>query len=157
MEQKRKRKILVGWQEWVSLPSLGIPAIKAKIDTGAKTSSLHAFDISSFLCEGEEYIKFFVHPLQGNNSSKIACCAKVIGIRGVMSSNAHVEERYVIKSWMCLGDKKWEIELTLSNRDPLRYRMLLGREALRPHVLINPAKSLCVTRYSNNDLIKLYA
>ncbi len=153
---RKKDKIRIGWQEWVSLPYLNIPAVKAKIDTGAKTSSIHAFNIEPYQRGNKEYVKFIIHPLQGNTSIDIVCHAPVIDIRGVMSSNAHVENRYVIKSELCLGDRKWEIELTLSDRDPLRYRMLLGREALRSKVLIDPSKSLCVTKYTKRELSDLY-
>jgi len=156
MKKQITNKINIGWQEWVSLPTLKIPAIKAKIDTGAKTSSLHAFDIEPYRRGSQQYVKFLVHPLQSNSSIDIICHAPVIDIRGVMSSNAHVEQRYVIKSGLVLGDQEWEIELTLSNRDPLRYRMLLGREALRSKVLIDPSKSLRVKKYTKSFLTKLY-
>lgn len=154
---KSQEKIKIGWQEWVSLPDLGIPAIKAKIDTGAKTSSLHAFDIEPYKKGRQTYVRFLVHPLQADTSIDIICHAPVIDIRGVMSSNAHVEERFVIKSTLYMGNREWEIELTLSNRDPLRYRMLLGREALRSKVLIDPAKSLRTKKYTKRMLNKLYA
>lgn len=154
--QGKTDKIAIGWQEWVSLPELNIPAIKAKIDTGAKTSSLHAFDIEPYQHNGQLYVNFLVHPLQADTSIRIACRAPVIDMRGVMSSNAQIENRYVIKSWLCLGSAKWEIELTLSNRDPLRFRMLLGREALRSKVLIDPSKSLCTANPSKRILKGFY-
>lgn len=156
MEKQFTPDLCIGWQEWVSLPTLKIPIIKAKIDTGAKTSSLHAFNIEPFTLKNQKYVRFLIHPLQRNHAISISCSAPVIDIRGVMSSNAQVEERYVIKSFICLGQRKWEIELTLSDRDPLRFRMLLGREALRLGILINPSKPLCVQKYSKKDLLNFY-
>lgn len=154
---KKKSKLAIGWQEWVALPELNIPAIKAKIDTGAKTSSLHAFDIEPYMKNKQQYVKFLVHPLQSDHAINIICHAPVLEMRGVMSSNAHIEQRYVIKSWLCLGSYKWEIELTLSNRDPLRFRMLLGRQALRSKVSIDPSKILCVQKYTKSALKQFYA
>jgi len=156
MEKQITKDLCIGWQEWVSIPSLKILAIKAKIDTGAKTSSLHAFNIEPFTLNRKKHVKFCIHPLQRNSSLFIYCEAPVVDIRGVMSSNGHVEERYVIKSFICLGQKKWEIELTLSDRDPLRFRMLLGREALRSGILINPSKSLCIKKYTKKTLLAFY-
>ncbi|MCP5504209.1 MAG: ATP-dependent zinc protease [Chlamydiales bacterium] len=156
MVKKKEDKLHIGWQEWVSLPGLEIPAIKAKIDTGAKTSSLHAFDIKPIMKNKKEYVKFSVHPMQRNNRISIPCCCPIFDIRNVMSSNAQVEERYVIKSLLCLGGKQWEIEITLSDRDPLRFRMLLGREALASRVVIDPSKTLRLKKYPKNEVLHLY-
>ncbi|MEC7839236.1 MAG: ATP-dependent zinc protease [Chlamydiota bacterium] len=153
----KKDKINIGWQEWVALPHLHLPAIKAKIDTGAKTSSIHAFDIEPYKRGKQQYVKFMIHPLQSDNEIDIICHAPVIDIRGVMSSNAIIEQRYVIKSPLVLANQKWDIELTLSNRDPLRFRMLLGREALRSKVLIDPAKILLTQSYTKKTLYKMYS
>lgn len=138
-----KDKLLVGWQEWCSLPDLGIPAIKAKVDTGAKTSSLHAFDIEPYKKKHKKYVKFCIHPLQGNDKTHIITRARVIDERDVMSSNGRKEHRYVIKTTLVLGGNAWGIEITLSNRDPMQFRMLLGRECLAGQVIVNPAKRLC--------------
>lgn len=154
--KEKNQKLSIGWQEWVALPMLKIPAIKAKIDTGAKTSSLHAYNIRQFKEGNIDFVSFLVHPLQKNNSIRISCFAPIFDIRGVMSSNGHVEQRYVIKSLLCLGSNSWEIELTLSNRDPLRFRMLLGREALGSKVLIHPSKALCIARYTKDQLLNFY-
>lgn len=153
---RKKKKLHIGWQEWACLPDLKIPAIKAKIDTGAKTSSLHAFDIKPILKNKKDYVKFSVHPLQRSNKVSISCCCPIFDIRSVMSSSGHVEERFVIQSLICLGDEKWEIEITLSDRDPLRFRMLLGREALNSKVIIDPSKSLLLKKYPKVELLKLY-
>ena len=156
MSKKNIEKFKIGWQEWVALPGLKIPAVKAKIDTGAKTSALHAFDIKPFTKGKKKYVRFNVNPLQGDKTIFIACSCPIFDIRNVMSSNAQVEERYVIKSMLCLGSQKWEIELTLSNRDPLRFRMLLGREALCSKVIIDPSKTLCVKKFHRNEVSNLY-
>jgi len=149
-------KLHIGWKEWVALPDLKIPAIKAKIDTGAKTSSLHAFDICSYTRNNKEYVKFSVHPLQKNTDIIITCNAPVVDKRRVTSSNGATEKRYVIKTKLNISNLKREIELTLSNREPLRFRMLLGREALQKRVIIDPCKSHLITKYKNNEPIQLY-
>ena len=146
----------IGWQEWLELPELGVPAIKAKIDTGAKTSSLHAYNIQRKRRNHRDYVSFMVHPIQGIDTLEIPCCVPIIDIRGVMSSNGHIEQRYVIRTSLVLGNKKWDIELTLSNRDPLRFRMLLGREALREKVIIDPSRSTLVKKYTKKDLKAIY-
>lgn len=139
--QTADNKLLVGWREWCALPNLSINRIKAKIDTGARTSALHAFDIEPFTKQGEAYVRFLVHPHQEDNKTVIKCEAKVIDRRHVTSSNGQKEERYVVSTQLCLAKACWNIELTLSNRDPLRFRMLLGREAFQHRVLIDPSGS----------------
>ena len=132
-------KLLIGRCEWCALPLLNVPRIKAKIDTGAKTSALHAFNIRYREINGQPYVKYDIHPFQGNHEEIINCTSVVIDKRVIMSSNGHKENRYVILTSLLLGDKTWPIELTLSNRDPLRFRLLLGREALNHRVIIDPA------------------
>lgn len=145
VKQKIKRKkidihdyILIGSSEWCALPALGIDAIKAKIDTGAKTSAIHAYDIEPYKAKKNMYVRFKVHPLQKRNDIIVSCHAQVIDERHIMSSTGHIERRYVISTPLCLGNYMWLIQLTLSDRDPLRFRMLLGREALNGRVLIEP-------------------
>lgn len=150
------KKIRIGWQEWVSLPSIGVPMVKAKIDTGAKTSSLHAMDIRRYKKNQKDYVSFKVHPLQGTKKIAVVCHAPIIDYRAVMSSNAQLEKRYVISSIIILGGKSWEIEITLSNRDPLRFRMLLGRQALNSRVLIDPAKRLLTQSISPKAAKAIY-
>ncbi len=145
--KKIEEKMLIGWQEWCGFPKLKIPAIKAKIDTGAKTSALHAFAIKPYYRNGVLHVKFSVYPFQGRKDKVIVCRAKVVDQRNVMSSNGHREKRYVISTPLTLGEERWDIELTLSNRDPLQFRMLLGREALRHgRLVIDPRLSQCQTR-----------
>ncbi|MDF1646996.1 MAG: RimK/LysX family protein [Legionellaceae bacterium] len=131
-------KLLIGRSEWCALPILNIPLIKAKIDTGAKTSALHAFNIVCDDINGQQCVHYDIHPLQGNNTVIVRCTSLVIDQRVIMSSNGHKESRYVISTSLSLGKKSWPVELTLSNRDPLRFRLLLGREALNRHAIIDP-------------------
>ena len=146
--------IQVGWNEWCSLPELNIPFIKAKIDTGAKTSSLHAFDIQADT--QKNIVQFTVHPVQGDTKITIPCQATIVDTRNVMSSNGHIEPRYVIKTPIILGEKQWKIEVTLSNRDPLQYRMLLGREALKKRVLVDPQHDSLLCKIRKKDIISTY-
>ncbi|MFT5133016.1 MAG: hypothetical protein ACI9SC_001485 [Gammaproteobacteria bacterium] len=119
----------IGWREWLSLPALTIPAIKAKIDTGAKTSALHAFKLEPFMQDDEEHIRFWLHPVR-HRDIELVCEAKVIDKRIVKDSGGHSENRYVINTSACLGNKTWPIDLTLTNREDMMFRMLLGRRAL---------------------------
>ena len=146
-------KISIGWCEWCELPDFDIPYIKAKIDTGAKTSSLHAFDIERITKKGKPYVRFSIHPVQFNDVITFKRTAEIIDERSVMSSNGQKEKRYVIATSLQMGDLMWGIELTLSNRDPLRYRLLLGREALRKNVVIHPGKS-CLQYKPNEEAVR---
>lgn len=138
---------LIGWKEWVSLPELGIPAIKAKIDTGARTSALHAYTLEEFHREGIYMVRFSVHPLQRRRDIVRNCEAAVLEHRSVKNSGGQVEERYVIRTLVELGDLSWPIDITLTNRTGMRFRMLLGRTAVRGRLLIDPDKAyLCGRR-----------
>ena len=156
LKRSTREKITVGWHEWCALPTLGVPAIKAKIDTGAKTSSLHAFNIKTSPADHHDLVHFSIHPIQGDIRTVIHCHAPIRDQRFVMSSSGHKELRYVISTYLTLGDLSWEIELTLSDRDPLRFRMLLGREALKNNVLISPSRSLCQGKVTKSELRALY-
>lgn len=132
---------IIGWREWVGLPDLGLFAIKAKVDTGAKTSSLHAFDIRVEKKDGKKaYVYFKVHPVQSDLSIVVTCKAPLYDQRIVSDSGGHKEERYVIRTWLSLGSHKKRIELTLSNRETMKYRMLIGRSALKSFY-IDPSQS----------------
>lgn len=141
--RRNKSRVLppVGWREWVSLPELGVPSIKAKLDTGARTSSLHAFEIEEFAQDGDTWIRFAVHPLQRNSESELWAESPLVEYRTVRSSSGHEEQRPVIATTLRMGQDEWEIELTLANRDAMGFRMLLGREALRGRVLIDSGLS----------------
>jgi ribosomal protein S6--L-glutamate ligase len=136
-----KEKIIIGKEEWCSLPTLGLRAIKARVDSGAKTSALHAFNIQRFEEDGITYVSFDIHPVQGNRKLLQKCRARVVDHRNVKSSSGDQEKRIVIKTPVRLGDEEWDIELTLTNRDSMGYRMLLGREAMVQKVLIDPESS----------------
>ncbi|MGB9163546.1 MAG: 30S ribosomal protein S6--L-glutamate ligase [Rhodomicrobium sp.] len=121
---------VMGWREWVALPQLGLPALKAKIDTGAKTSALHAFSIETFGPIDAPRVRFGVHPVDYHNGIEVWCTAKIVDRRPVRSSNGQAEQRYIIHTPIRIGDREWPIEISLSNRYTMAHRMLLGRTAL---------------------------
>lgn len=133
--------ITVGWREWVFLPELHIEHIKAKIDTGARTSCLHAFQIDPYEDNGVEKVHFLIHPIQKRDDIVAECDAVVLDKRMVSDSGGHKEQRYVISTKLVIADKEWDIEMTLTNRDTMMFRMLLGRTAMEKRILVNPAKS----------------
>ena len=141
----KKVKKRIGWREWVRLPDLNVGRIKAKIDTGARTSVLHAFKIAPFTKDGASYVRFVVHPLQRLRKPEITCVALVIDHRNVTDSGGRVELRYVIRTSLKLGKSRWPIELTLTNRDQMGFRMLIGRQALRRRYVVDTGRSF-VTR-----------
>lgn len=141
IEKKAFSPQIIGWREWVTLPDLGLAAIKAKVDTGAKTSSIHAFDISIQKNPGKKtYVHFKVHPLQNDTTIEVKCKAPLVDQRVVTDSGGHREERYVIKTWLHLGTMKKRVEVTLTNRESMKYRMLIGRAALK-EFYIDPTQS----------------
>lgn len=141
-----KKLPIIGWREWVCLPELGIGKIKAKIDTGARTSALHAFSLKPFKQNGINRITFELHPLQHNTQEVIVCTADVIDQREVTDSGGHTEMRYVIVTPLTIAGQTWPIEITLTERENMLFRMLLGRSALRKHFIVNPARSFVTTR-----------
>lgn len=149
-------KILVGRSEWCSLPELNIPLIKAKIDTGAKTSAIHAFDICSEMINHQHYVNFKLHPLQANTRITVLCQALIIDERHIMSSNGHKEHRYIIMTDIKLGEHIYKVELSLSNRDPLTFRMLLGREALSKRMIVDPSLNCRQGKYKPAIIERLY-
>ncbi len=156
MIKKIPRKI-IGWKEWFGLDCLSLPAIKGKIDTGAKTSSLHAFNIESFYIEDVEYVKFEIHPLQKNKKLSRTCIARVIDHRMVSDSSGKKEKRYVVKSDLRIGEEKIRIEITLANRDTMAFRMLLGREAVKQaKMLVDPSKSFRQGKLKRKEILKIY-
>lgn len=136
----------IGWREWLAVPTLGIPSIKAKIDTGARTSSLHAFNIRAFVERGAPHVAFVIHPLQRRRKPSVDCIARIHDERVVTSSSGHRELRYVIRADIALGEDTWPIELTLADRDTMGFRMLLGRQALRGRFLVDPGRSFIAGR-----------
>lgn len=132
---------LTGWREWVSLPDAGVDWIKAKIDTGARTSSLHAFEITEFEREGEAWVRFRVNPWQDTNADATIVECPVHDRRDVRSSSGHLQQRLVVLLAIRLVDQLIVSEVTLSNRDEMGFRMLIGREALRRGFIVDPARS----------------
>ena len=131
----------IGWREWVALPDLGIGQIKAKIDTGARSSSLHAFDVKLFERDGQQFVRFKVHPKQRNAKETVLAEYPVLEFRPVKSSSGHASTRPVILTPVEALGKRWMIELTLANRDQMGFRMLLGREAVRKRFLVDAGNS----------------
>lgn len=138
---KEKPLPVVGWREWVALPALGVKQIRCKVDTGARTSALHAFYVEEFNQDDKPMVRFGLHPKQGNTEKEIHCEAEVIDQREVTDSGGHIEKRYVIRTQVVLGKSTWPIEMTLTNRDTMRFRMLLGRTAIADHFLVDSAGS----------------
>lgn len=138
---KAGRLLIVGWREILSLPEMNIEGIKAKIDTGARTSSLHAFNCREFKSANKTMIHFQVHPWQRDSQTTITVEAELLEYRQVRSSGGQAQVRPVISTTIGLGEQHWSVELTLTNRDVMGFRMLLGRQAMRDRLLVNPAKS----------------
>lgn len=136
-------RVIIGWREWLALPQLNIDRIKAKIDTGARTSSLHAYFIEPYTENGQQMVRFGVHPRQKRHDIDIICHAPVNDYRQVTDSGGHREMRYVINTQLLLGSQTHTIELTLSNRERMTFRMLLGRSAVRG-LLVAPDRSYCL-------------
>ncbi len=141
MSRSTHSNTLTGWREWVSLPDLEVDWIKAKIDTGARTSSLHAFDIREFDREGEAWVRFRVKPWQDSQEDAVVVECPVHDRRAVRSSSGHAQERLVVQLRIRLVDHEVLAEITLSNRDEMGFRMLIGREALRRGYIVDPARS----------------
>lgn len=132
---------LTGWREWVTLPEVGVPWIKAKVDTGARTSAIHAFDLEETGRDGERWVRFSVHPWQGSDEDPVETTAPVLDEREVRSSSGHVEQRLVVPMQVCLVGRTITAEVTLSRRDEMGFRMLVGREALRQGYVVDPSRS----------------
>lgn len=138
--------MILGWEEWVALPELGLPAIKAKVDTGARTSALHASYVEPYGPARARKLRFGVRPIPNRDDIEIACTARLVDKRLVRSSNGEREQRYVIETAMRIGAREWPIEVTLADRNMMSYRMLLGRQAIAAGVLVDPSSSFLQPR-----------
>ena len=136
-----KTLLLIGWREWVALPDLQTLVIKAKIDTGARSSALHAFDLEILTATHPPTVRFKIHPQQRSDRGLIETQAPLLEYRSVKSSNGLVEQRPVIQTAIQLGDRYWTIDLTLTNRDMMGFRLLLGRQAIRRQFWVDPGRS----------------
>ncbi|EKT4509708.1 30S ribosomal protein S6--L-glutamate ligase [Flavobacterium psychrophilum] len=157
------QKLILGSEEWCSFPDLNIPVIKARVDSGAKTSALHAVNIAPFIRDNENWVKFDINPIQNNTKTVKHCEAKLIDKRVVKSSSGYREQRFVIQTELKIGEATWKIEMTLTNRDSMGFRMLLGREAMSGRVLVDPEQKYLLgqpslesikTFYHNSDEVK---
>jgi ribosomal protein S6--L-glutamate ligase len=140
---------ILGFEEWVGLPDLGLPSLKVKVDTGAKTSALHARLIAPFERDGVRYVSFKVQPVPRRPSIEVDCVARIVDERAVTSSNGEAEVRFVVATTLEIGTRSWPIEITLTNREAMSYRMLIGRQALQPGMLIDPKASFHQGRRSH--------
>jgi len=133
---------ILGWREWVELPELGLSSIKAKVDTGARTSCLHAFELDVISRDEQDWARFTVHPQQGNNDYVVECEARILDRRPVRDSGGHSEERIVILTTLKIGAWEDKIEMTLTARDNMRFRMLMGRTSIsRGGFQVDPSRS----------------
>lgn len=144
-------KLIVGCLEVCSLPEIGIRDIEVRIDTGAKTSSLHADNVKRFIRNGKPWVKFEIHPDAYNVNEIIECQAALYDVRKIKSSNGMSEERYVIKSQLNLGSFRWPIEITLTNRSDMSYLMLLGRQGMGERVLVDPSQTFMIESEGNTN------
>lgn len=147
---------VIGWREWIAIPALMLPAIKAKVDTGARTSALHAFYLEPHTINGLDRIRFGVHPLQRRTDIVVHCEADILDQRAVTDSGGHREMRFTIEVEITLGEETWPVEMTLTDRDSMQFRMLLGRTALRGRAVVDPARSYRTRRMKKSDLIQAY-
>lgn len=138
--------LMLGWREWVGLPALGLPLLKAKVDTGARTSALHAFELACFRRGGREWARFAVHPVQRRFDIVVCCEAPLLERRMVSDSGGHRELRPVIAGLLVIAGTEWPLELTLTARDSMRFRMLIGRTALAGRALVDPRRSFLTGR-----------
>lgn len=151
MKESANSLLKIGWREWAQLPELGIKALKFKTDTGARTSALHAMNIEYFNRNGKEWVRFTTQPHQKNRRAPITCEAPIFDTRTVTNSGGQRETRPVIETTLVVGEKTWQIRLTLTNRERMKFRMLLGRRAMTKHCWVDPTLSYVNGRPSKSS------
>lgn len=144
MRDTDTKLLTLGWREWVQLPDLGLCNIKAKVDTGARTSTLHAFEVQPFDNDGVNSVQFKIHPNQRDNDTVAVCTAVLIDERIVRDSGGHREKRWVIETPVHIGTHVWLVECTLTSRDDMLFRMLLGRTAIKNRAVVDPSRSYLI-------------
>lgn len=137
---------LLGWREWVALPEFGIPALKAKVDTGAKTSALHAFRVEPIEKDGRSCVRIGIHPQRKRSIPEVWCVVPVADRRWIRDSGGHCELRYIVETTVQIGTEMWRIETSLTDRDNMLFRMLLGRTAITGRYRVDPARSYLTGR-----------
>ena len=153
VQTDQDNQLTIGWREWVSLPDLGLPAVKAKVDTGARTSALHALDIQRFKKDnGRDWVSFTVQPIQRDTSVERRCEAPLLDIRKVTDSGGHSKERFFVSTKLCIGELSRQVEVTLSERSDMLFRMLLGRTSIVPDIVVNPQLSYTLGRLNSRSL-----
>lgn len=150
MTTKSEKPLEIGWEEWIALPELKLPAIRAKVDTGAKTSALHAFMVEKLEGKGDVKVRFGIHPIPDRPEVEIYCTAHLVDEREVTSSNGQTELRYVIRTMAQFGQRRWPIEITLTDRETMAYRMLIGRSAMEKKLVVVPGRSFVLGAISAN-------
>lgn len=140
-KEPRPTRPPIGWREWIALPDLGVEHVKVKVDTGARSSALHAYDVEPFERDGRSMVRFLVHPYQRETNTTIEAEAEVIDERWVRSSSGKRDRRPVIRTTVLWSGQRWPIELTLTRRDTMGFRMLLGREAVRGRYVVDAGRS----------------
>ena len=141
MTRSQEQYTLIGWREWIVFPDFESAEVKAKIDTGARTSAIHADNVEAVERNGEAFVSFIIHPNQNDSENTVACVAPLIERREITDSGGKTEERFVVRTLVRLGDQTWPIELSLTDRDSMGFRMLLGRTALKRRFLVQPDRS----------------
>ena len=141
MSESSAQLAVAGWREWIGLPDLDVSWVKAKLDTGARSSAIHAWDIEPFERDGAPWVRFQLHPWQMSDLDAVDVELPVVDRRTIRSSTGHEEERYVVRTKIRLLDRDLSADLTLTNRDEMGFRMLVGREALRGSILVDPGRS----------------